>query len=756
MMHLEIFDRSGDRGLALLSGQEFEQLKEVNGLDGAIAEDNWVKTITNESLPQAVQADQLSANAISFFGIPPILGRGFTPSDAPVGLEPNHVAVLSFQFWHNHYSGQSDVIGKILQLDHEDYTIIGVMPKLFAWNGAGGFSASDVYLPLKLSDDQSLMYPVTARLKPGVSVATANAELHAIFREFEQETPDRFPPDSTIRVVSLKESTIGSVKGTLFLLLSAVAALLAIGCINVGILLLARGVLRESEFAIRGALGARRLRLVRQMLTESLAVSVTGGLLGIPVAFLGTVLLLKWVPEGMLPMGTTVTVSLPVLLFSMIVALATGVACGLRPAWDFSRPSVGQGLASSTRGAVGNARNRRMHTLFVVSQIALSVLLLAASLAAVQTLVRLYRTKLGYDPGHILVAGISLAEGSYQGWSQRISYYDQLRQKLADLPGTRSVAVAVQPLPPVSHFFSDFTIVGRTNPREPTTLEEVSRGYFSTMGIPLLQGRVWSHTEEMHGAHVALVNEAMARRYWPTKGAIGQILQIPNLRGKNVWVFNAPGNNGTVEIVGVVGNVPNNGLREETLPAVYAPYSLVAVDWLQLVVKTNPAPLTMIHQVREQVQSVDHAQALNPVGTAEERLIAAGWAKERFIASLFSILAVLALVLSAIGMYSLISYTASQRSKEFGLRIALGASRGHIFARVAITAGIPVAIGLGVGITSSVLLNHLVRHWTGASLVGPLVLVAVCTILSAVTALAAVPPAFRAVSVDPMQALRSE
>ena len=757
MVHFELFDRSGDRGLALLSGEQFEELRTVGVLDGAMAEDNWVKTITNESLPQAVQADQLSANSSNFFGIPALLGRTFVPSDAPIGEEPNRVAVLSFHFWKDHYSGRPDVIGSTLQLDHENYTIIGVMPKRFTWNGAGGFSASDVYLPLKLSANQSLMYPITARLKPGVSAAAADAELQTIFKQFARQTPDRFPLDSTIRVVSLKESAIGSVKGTLFILFAAVASLLAIGCINVGILLLARGALRESEFAIRRALGARRLRLVRQMLTESLAIALTGGLLGIPVAFLGTAMLMRWLPTGMLPMGTRIAVNIPVLLFSMAAALATGIVCGLRPAWDFSRPSASHVLTVSTRGSVGNARNRRMHMLFVVNQIALSVLLLAASLAAVQMLVHLHQTRLGYDPQHVLVAGLSLAEGSYQGWSPRINYYHQLRRTIADLPGVQSVALAGQPLPPVSSFFSNFSILGRTDPQEQmTTLEEISRDYFSTLGIPLLQGRVWSDAEETHAAHLALVNEAMARRYWPNGGAIGQVIRIPNLRGKNTWVFNAPGNNGDVEIIGIVGNVPNDGLREQPLPAVYAPYSLIAVDWMQLVVKTEGAPLTMIHQVREQVQSVDHAQALSPIGTAEERLIAAGWAKERFIASLFSSLAALALALSAIGMYSVISYTVSQCSKEFGLRIALGASRGHILARVTFSAGTPVVIGLGAGIISSVLVNRLVMHWAGASLVQPVVLLLVCTILGAVTIAAALPPAFRAASVDPMDALRSE
>ena len=757
MIHIAIFDHSGDRGYALLSGEQFTQLKQTKALDGAIAEDNWQMTITTGGLPQAVQADQLSANAFDFLGVPPLVGRGFTESDAPIGQEPAQVAVLSFRFWKSHYADRPDVIGETLQLDHKNYTIIGVMPKRFGWNGAGGLSPSDIYLPLKLSDDQSLMYPITARLKPGVNVEAADAELQPIFRQFARETPDRFPSDFGVRVVGLKESAVGSVKGTLLILLGAVAALLAIGCINVGILLLARGVLRQHEFAIRNALGARRGRLVRQLLTESLVIAVTGGVLGIPVAFFGTALLMKWTPQGMLPMEIPVAVNLPVLLFSMAVAVATGIFCGLRPASDFSRPIGSQALASSSRGAIGNPGNKRMHRMFVISQIALSVLLLTAALAAARTFVRLHQTKLGYNPGRILVAGVSVAEGSYQGWSQRISYYDQLRGTIADLPGVQSVALAAYPLPPVSRYLSNFSILGRSNPAERvTTLEEVSRGYFSTLGIPLLQGRVWSEAEETHAAHVALINEAMARRYWPNGDAIGRVVRIPNLTAKNTWVFNAPGNDGGVEVIGIVGNVPNAGLSEPAQPAVYAPYSLVAVDWLQLVVKTRTAPMAMVHQIRERVQSVNDAQALNPISTAEERLIAVGWAKERFIASLFLVLAILALVLSAIGLYSVVSYTVSQSSKEFGLRIALGATRGHILRRVALSSGIPVAMGLCVGVISSMLLDNVVMHWTEASLASPMVLSAVCAILGAVSVAAAVRPAFRAASVDPMQTIRSE
>jgi predicted permease len=757
MIHPNIFDHSGDRGYAMLSGAQFIQLKQVAALDGAIAEDNWTMATTNEDLAQAVQADQLSANALDFFGIAPILGRKFTDSDAPLGEEPNHVVVLGYKFWIGHYGGKANVVGKILQLDHQNYTIIGVMPKQFFWSGVGGYTVSDVYLPLKLSNDQSLMYPITARLRPGISPERADAELQATYKQFAKETPGRFPSDFAIHVVSLKESSVGSIRGTLFVLFGAVATLLAIGCINVGILFLARGVLRRNEFAVRSALGAQRTRLIRQLLTESLVVAIAGGLSGIPVSFAGTALLMRWMPQGMLPSAVPIDINLPVLLFSISIALITGVCCGLRPALEFSRPIVGQMLADATRSATGSAGNKRVHLFLIVSQVAFAVLLLATALAAVRTLIGLYKAKLGYDPKNVLVVGLPLMEGSYPNWSQRITYYEQIRQKLADLPEVSSVAVTTQQLPPVSQYVSNFTMLGKPNqPEQTVTLEQVSKEYFPTLRIPLLRGRIWSEAETLHGAHVAVINQAMAHRYWPNDDALGQTIKIPNLTAKNTWVFDAPGNNGEAQIIGIVGDTPNAGLHEQVLPAVYAPYTLLAVDWLQFVIKTKREPMTLVHTIREQLHSVNASQTLNPIETAEERLVSAGWAQERFIASLFSVLAALALLLSAIGLYSVISYTVSQSSKEFGIRMALGATRGHILRQVALSVGIPVGLGLLAGIVSSVLLNSVILRWTEASISNPLVLFCVAIILTVVSISAAFLPAVRAASIDPMGALRAE
>jgi putative ABC transport system permease protein len=324
------------------------------------------------------------------------------------------------------------------------------MPKRFSWSGVGGYAASDIYLPLKLSNDQNLMYPITARMKPGVSPERADAELQAMYKHFAKETPGRFSSDFTVHVVTLKESSVGSTKGTLFVLFGAVATLLAIGCINVGILFLARGVLRRNEFAVRSALGAQRARLIRQLLTESLVVALTGGLSGIPVALAGMALLMRWMPRGMLLPGVQINTNLPVLLFSILIALITGVCCGLRPALEFSRPVAGQMLADSTRSSTGSAGTKRLHLFLVVSQVAFAVLLLAAALAAVRTLVGLYKAKLGYDPKNVLVMGLPLMEGSYPSWSQRITYYEQIRHKLAHLPEVSSVAITSQQLPPIS------------------------------------------------------------------------------------------------------------------------------------------------------------------------------------------------------------------------------------------------------------------------------------------------------------------
>lgn len=756
MVHINMFDHSGDRGYAMLSGAQFIRLKEVGALDGAIAEDNWAMTTTNEGLPQSVQVDQLSANGLTFLGVPPVLGRIFTDSDAPLDQEPNHVAVLGYKFWKSRFGGKAGVLGKILQLDHKDYTIIGVMPNRFSWGIVNGYAASDVYLPLKLSNDQSLMYPITARLKIGKEPAAADSELEAVYKQFARETPERFSPHFAIHVLSLK-SSLDSIQGILFVLFGAVATLLAIGSINVGILFLARGVSRQSEFAVRSALGAQRTRLIRQLITESLVVASAGSLLTIPIAFAGTNLLMRWLPKGMLPGDLRVTLNIPALGFSIVIALIVGVCCGLMPAIKFSRPVASQMVADSTRTASGTVGSKRTHMLLLISQVAFAVLLLAAALAAMRTLMDLHRAKLGYNPGHILVCGLNLMEGSYPSWAERINYYEQIRRTFADLPDVDSVSISIQPLPPVSRYLSDFTILGRSNqPEQMTSVHQVNQQYFQTLQIPVLQGRVWTEAETLHASHVAMINRSMAHRFWPNGDAIGRTVRIPYLTAKNVWVFNAPGDDGSVQIIGIVGDVPNNGLNKEALPALYAPYSLVGVDWLQFVVKTKVEPMTLVHTIRERLHAVNSSQALTPVETAGERLESEGWAQERFVASLFSVLASLALLLSGIGLYSVISYTVSQNSREFGIRMALGATRTHIVQRVALSVGIPVALGLLAGTLSSILLNRIILRWTQASISSPTVLVAVAVILVAVSISAALLPSLRAASIDPMQVLRAE
>jgi ABC-type antimicrobial peptide transport system permease subunit len=336
-------------------------------------------------------------------------------------------------------------------------------------------------------------------------------------------------------------------------------------------------------------------------------------------------------------------------------------------------------------------------------------------------------------------------------------YYEQLRRNLADLPNVETVSIATQELPPVSRYISDFTILGQANqPEQTATLNQVSQQYFDTLQIQVLQGRVWTEAETLRASHVAMINQTMAHRYWPNGDAIGKTIKIPNLTAKNVWVFNAPGDDGSVQIIGVVGDVPNNGLNEAALAALYAPYSLVAVDWLHFVLKTKVEPMTLVHTIREKLHAVNASQALTPVETAEERLESEGWAQERFVASLFSVLASLALLLSGIGLYSVISYTVSQSRKEFWIRMAMGATRMHIAQRVALSVGIPVALGMLAGILSSLLLNAVILRWTQASISSPTVLITVALILVAVGILAALFPSLRAASLDPMKVLRAE
>jgi putative ABC transport system permease protein len=725
MVQLRLYDRSGRRNFLLLPARQFSDFRRLDVLDGAVAMDNWEMASTGDALPEGIRTAHLSADAFAYFGVPTILGRAFSD-------DSERVVVLGYPFWQRRYGGSRDVLGQTLELDHRNYTIIGVVPPRFRWGN------SDVYTPLAMTSDLNRVYIVDARLKPGVSHQRAEAEMQPLLDQFARETPDRFPRGFRAHVASLTGAVVGPFKGTLLLMFAAVAVLLAVGCANVSILLLARGAGRLHEFAVRSALGASRNRLVGQLFTESALLAASGGALGVLLAVEGVKAVVDWLPKGTFPPEVDIHLNAPALVFSAAVAVIAGILSGISPALRFSAPRLNELMRGAGQRATAGSGSRRSHDFLTAAQVALTILLFSAAGSAMRSFLNVYRTKLGYDPHHVLTAGISIPDGSYTTYEARAAFYSRIHKRVAALPGVRAAAVALFPIPPMEDVRQPLEIFGRTAQKgQIVDVQQTTGEYFSTLGIPLLKGRVWSEVETDRAAPIAVINQEMARHFWPGGDPIGQRVRLPNFTAFTSWMLAAKGSNGWLEIVGVAGDTPNRGLREPVAPAMYVPYTLLMGDSMELVIRTESAPLTMVRAVREQIHSVDAGQPVSKTRTAEDLLRAEGWGREQFVASLFLVFAVLALALAATGLYSVTSYATALRAREFGIRMALGAQRSQVM-RLALTSAVKtVGVGAAAGLTLSLAVKSFLARWIAGPVYDPVMLGAVIVTLLAASGLAA-------------------
>jgi predicted permease len=693
----------------------------------------------------------LTGNATNHFGVPALLGRGLIESDAPDGRDPQPVIVLGYQFWQRYYGGDRNVVGRKLQLVHKPYTIVGVMPPRFTW-GDG-----DVYLPLALTQDPKKdLFPII-RLKPAASHAAADAEFQAVLNQFAKETPTHFPKEFHVRVQGLNERFVKRLGHTLFLLFAAVSVLLIIGCANVSILLLARGTARQHELAVRAAIGASRVRIVRQLLTESLALSISGAVLGVLLAYRTVALIVNWLPEYSFPHEAAIRINLSVLFFSVGLALATGVLFGLSPALRFSRPELAQVIQSSTRRLMGGVRGKRTHSLLVAGQIALTMLLLSAAGSAVGGLLNLAHANLGYDPHNTMSVGIPVHDNTYMTWEQRSVYFDQIRQRLASMPEVLMAGISTNATPPSNGWNTKFEIFGR-----PVLLNQelrtnfVSPEYFPLLHVGVTQGRIWNHAETMRGAHVAVINQTMARQYWPNGDAIGRQIRIPEMKADPPYSPGAPNSDGWLQIVGIAGDARDDGLRNPIKPQVYVPYTMSMRMFTQILVRTRAAPLSVLHRVRAEVQAVNRdQQVFREVRNLEQWITTQPeWQQESLVTILFGAFSLLALVLSAVGLYSVVSYSVAQRTPEFGIRMALGAQPRDVLRNVMASMALSVGSGVVGGVVLILILSRVIANWVEAGSHEPLILVAVVLVLIGASMSACFIPARRASSVDPMIALR--
>jgi putative ABC transport system permease protein len=729
-----------------LSPNDFFALRDRNTVFeqiGAVEKTN-LNNLTGDGEPLQVEAKLATANLFPLLGVTPLLGRTFTPEEDRTYAR---VAVLGYKLWRSRFAGDQGIIGRNVTINDHTYTVIGVMPAEFEYPPSGSNQLpGEIWFPRALEtdgakrDSHSLL--TVARLKPGVRIAQARVELENIARQREHES--RINTDKGVRLVRLQEQIGRKLRASLLILAGAVGFVLLIACANVANLLLSLAVGRASEIAIRLALGASRWRIARQLLTESLLLSLFGGAVGL--------LLAAWMEQGIRLLGATqiphverLAIDGRVLGFTLLVTILTGIVFGLAPALQASRPDVNETLKDSGRGAKG-ASHQRLRNGLVVAEVALSLALLIGAGLLIKSFWRLQQVEPGFDARNVLSLDFTPSRAKHPSESLAV-FYQQLLERIQTLPGVQAAAL-VNNLPLSGRRGIEvYKIEGRPEPKSMADAvvadyQVISPGYFQLLGIPLLRGRAIAESDGAGTPGVILINQAFAERYWPGEDPLGRRLLIDfNQR----WVT----------VVGIVGNVKQSGLPYEAAPHVYVSYKQMPGS-RSLLVRTTGDPLNFVGMVRSQIQAIDRDLPIYNIHTLED-LLAESVAQQRLNLLLLCVFAAVALALTMVGIYGVTSYAVAQRMHEIGIRMALGAQAGDVL-RLVLWQGMKLAgFGIALGLAGALALTR----WMAALLfevkaTDPLTFVGVAALLAGVALLACFVPAQLATKVDPMIALRCE
>jgi putative ABC transport system permease protein len=708
--------------------------------------------LTGDGEPEEITAQITSPSFFSILGVEPILGRMFTVEDAQ--RQDDHVIVISHGLWQRRFGGDPEVVGKKITISQNPATVIGVLPSDFKWfvkQGSLTGNPPEYYEPLNLNADYRVhrgrYASAIARVKAGVTLDQAQAEMSTIASRLEQEHSN-FDTGWGVKLVPLREQFVGDIRTALLVMLGAVVFVLLIACANVANLQLARATSRQKEMAIRTALGAGRLRVIRQLLTENLILSGIGGLSGLLIALWGVDLLLALSPEN-IPGLSRVSVNLPVLGFTLAVSLLTGILFGMAPALEAGKTNPNESLKELGRGTTASPRSRLMRKVFVVAQVALTLVLLVSAGLLVKSFLKLQGVSPGFDVTNLLTFRVTLPEAKYREPAQRIAFFKQAVERIEALPGVKSVG-AISFLP-----FSGpgaatrFTIVGEPAPtpgQGPSTDVRVAdRNFFQAMNIPIIRGRTFTDQEASEEKHVVVINEALARKYFPDEDPIGKRLVI-SMKTENV----------PTEVIGIVGDVKYKSLEDEVRAMVYWPHPELPYSSMTLVVRTQGDPLSLAGATLGEIQALDKDQPVADVRTMDQWLYKAT-AQARFNTLLLGIFAAVALVLAAVGIYGVMAYTVTQQTHEIGIRMAFGARPAHVMKMVVAQGGLLVLIGLAAGLAASLAATRLLSTLLfGVSPTDPVVFAFIPSILLIVALAACIIPARRAIRVDPMIALRYE
>jgi len=706
----------------------------------------WAATLTGGEGAERVLGVAVTPGTLTrVLGIQPTAGRGFSSEDGADGAEP--VVILSHELWTRRFGGDPTVLGSTVELNGVGRTVVGIMPAGFA---VPTYPTAELWRPLThgtFEDDRSSHYlRVIARLETGVTVPQAQAEMDAIMSRLEQAYPQH-NANTGATVVTLKRYVVRHVERALWILLGAVGFVLLLTCANVANLMLVRGSVRAREFAVRGALGASRRRLIRQAMTESLLLATLGGVAGLSLGYAAVQLLTAWSPPQMIPRLDQVGIDIRLLLFMLTLTLVTGLAFGIIPACKISRSDVAAAIREGGRGG-GAARSGLLtRRALVTIQISIALVLLGGAGLLGRSFMRLVSEDVGFDADGVVVAGVSLA-GRYDSDAEQVQFISSLLERLGQRPEASSVAVATSvPFVPWE-VNSSFTVVGRPPPRpneEPDArINPATPSYLQTIGIKLLRGRGFTESDGAGAPGVVIINEAAARSYWPGEDPLGQHI---DLEGWGPVGF---------EIVGVSEDARFWGLGREASPEVYIPYAQAPFRYVRIVARLPRDAERFIPVIRETVHELDANIPVQDAATMRQ-LIGSSVASERLYLVLLAVFAIVAATVAAVGVYGLLSYNVAQRSNEIGIRVALGARSGDVMRQVVWDGCRLAALGVIVGLAASLALSRMLTpllHETEVT--DPPTMLTMVVVTMVITALASYLPARRATRVDPLAALRRE
>ncbi|MDT5293950.1 MAG: putative transport system permease protein [Acidobacteriota bacterium] len=738
----------------------FADLRDANkGLEGLGAFADGTFNLTGGSEPEKVTGVRVTAPLFSVLGARALKGRVFLPEEDQPAAAP--ALILSHGLWQRSFGANPNLVGQTVALNGESYTVVGVMPPGFRFppsftatiaSSQFTMAQADLWVPLKPDEvtkaREARNLLMVGRLKPGVEPEQAEAELSVVAKRLQTEYPV-VDADMGVRVTPLQKQVTGDIRLALIVLFGAVGCVLLIACANVANLLLAKAAGRQKEIAVRLALGASRMRVIRQLLTESVLLGVASGLLGLLLAAWGIRQLIALTPPSLSRLND-VSIDGRVLFFTLVVSLVTSLVFGLAPALQASKSDLHETLKEGGRSNAAGRKQNRLRSLLVISEVALALVLLIASGLMLKSFVRLQSVDPGFDPSNLITLELQLPTNSYGEKHQQLAFQQQLVERVGAIPGVRRAA-AVDNLPfSGNEINNSFTVEGRpvTNVNERPRLfqRSVSPGYFLTMGIPFRAGRPFAAGDDADAAPVAIINETAAHLLWPNEDALGKRMKKGKPDSKNPWVT----------VVGIVGGVSHTALGVSAQPEVYFPFPQSPSQTVTLVARTATDPKNFAAPVRREVGALDRGLPVSSIKFMDE-ILSGSVAQPRLYTLLIAIFAGLALLLAAIGIYGVMSYAVTQRTQEIGIRMALGAQprdvlklivkQGMFLSLTAIVVGLVISFAL-MRVLSSLLY--------GVSTTDPLTFVGVPLLLAAVTALACYVPARKATKVDPLVAMRYE